>query len=240
MWSKARVNIKEGTALQTIIGNTTPGGTVAIVLYLSGFLMCLRAMIIVRARMDYFSFSCEYPVFWLIAAWCLLLLGFTREINLHTFFTRFVRILAQEEGWYLERRTLQAGVLIAVCGMGLGVLGVAVWFLHGARWPYLLAFGGILFLIGYAVARLVSFHYVDVLLAQEFGGITLNHFVELGATLCVIAAAWRAAPPLRFTSEIAIPLAPSQPAAAPADITPAPGTTHKNPEIGSYNKRKAC
>jgi len=182
--------------LRSFVVNPSLTGLCIIVLYLIGFLVCLRATVIVRIRMAYSSPSYEYPLFWLLTAWCMLLLGLSRELNIHLWLTHSIRMLAREEGWYLERRPFQIGVLIAVCVTSMGFLGFVSWYLRATRWPYLLAFFGIVFVIGFSVVRLVSFHDLDVFLAQKYGGITLNRIVEIGAILCVILAGWWA-PPVR-------------------------------------------
>lgn len=178
------------------IGNPTPGGTLAIVLYLMAFLLCLRAMIIVRARKDYASPSHEYPAFWLLAAWCLLLLGFARQLNLHPWLSQTIKTLARQQGWYLHRRPFQTYTILALAAAGLLGLALAGWHLRHARWPYLVVFTAILFLIAFTGVRFISLHNLDHFLAHKvFGQVSVNRLVEGTASLCVILAAARAAPP---------------------------------------------
>jgi len=127
--------------------------------------------------------------FWLLFTGFLLFLGINKQLDLQTWLTLFGRHLAEEEGWYAQRRAVQAAFvgLVAI----LGASGLAFLWRWGRRdvRHYRLALCGGVFLACFIVIRAASFHYVDKMLALQFSNVTVNCTLELGGIFCVAIAA---------------------------------------------------
>jgi len=129
--------------------------------------------------------------FWLLFTGFLLFLGINKQLDLQTWLTLFGRHLAEDEGWYAQRRAVQAVFVGLVAILGASGL-VFLW-----RWGrgdvrhYRLALCGGVFLACFIVIRAASFHYVDKMLSLQFSNVTLNCTLELGGIFCVAIAAAR-------------------------------------------------
>jgi len=132
--------------------------------------------------------------FWLLFTGFLLFLGINKQLDLQTWLTLFGRHLAEDEGWYAQRRGVQAAFVALIAMLGASGL-IALW-----RWGkrdvrhYRLALCGGVFLACFIVIRAASFHYVDQMLALRFSNVTVNCTLELGGIFCVAIAAaknWR-------------------------------------------------
>ena len=130
-------------------------------------------------------------VFWCLFTCFLLLLGFNKQLDLQTWLTLLGKHLAEEEGWYAQRRNFQAAFIAPIAIVGVVGL-IASWRLASktVRHSRLALLGGI-FLGCFILIRAASFHYVDQMLGLRFNNVTLNCILELGGIFCVAIAAWR-------------------------------------------------
>jgi len=133
-------------------------------------------------------------LFWLLLTGFLLFLGINKQLDLQTWLTLFGRHLAEDEGWYGQRRAVQAAFVAFVAILGLsGLVFLWQWARRDVRHSRLALCGGV-FLACFIVIRAASFHYVDEMLALHFSNITVNCTLELGGIFCVAIAAaknWR-------------------------------------------------
>lgn len=124
---------------------------------------------------------------WFLGAALLVVLGANTLLRLDQLVLLVARETATQQGWYLDRRTLQS----VVVGMGAfaGLLLVswlrtrldAVWFYCG--WSVL----GMCLLAGLLVTRGVSFHYTDLLLEFRLAGLSAGRALELvGLSLVLV------------------------------------------------------
>lgn len=137
---------------------------------------------------------------WLMMAGLLFALGINKQLDLQSLVTDLGRILAHEQGWYEQRRTVQVAFIGIVGLLGAMGLGFVVWLARGQLRDFRLALGGMVFLGAFVLARASSFHHVDILIHTELVGVQLNWVFELtGIALVGIAAGrrlWKARVPL--------------------------------------------
>ena len=125
--------------------------------------------------------------FWGSVALFLLVLAINKQLDLQSLFTQLGRDLAEQQGWYAERRNIQFLFIVAVGTMGvLGTLSLAV-LLRSVLRNVLGAVAGIGWLVTFIIVRASSFHHVDHLLGV--GALKLNWLLELGGIALIAVSA---------------------------------------------------
>lgn len=165
------------------IGDPTPVGWLTVGAYLAAAYACWRAALRRgggrRSR-----------AFWWILALSLLGLGLNKQLDLQSALTVWGRRLAIAQGWYQDRRPVQAA-FIAALGLA-GLVGFAL--LLGLSRPLTrgrtLALAGLVFLISFVLIRAASFHHVDRVLGASLAGLRWNGILELSGITCVGSGAW--------------------------------------------------
>src|SRR5436305_2257091 len=138
------------------IGDPTLIGWLTAAAYFLATFFCWRATLASRRH----GHQSE-GLFWFLFTGFLLFLGFNKQLDLQTWFTLFGKHLAEQEGWYAQRRVVQAAFIVLI-----GVLGICVWILlwrlaRNNVQHHLLALAGGVFLGCFILIRAASFHYVD-------------------------------------------------------------------------------
>jgi hypothetical protein len=131
--------------------------------------------------------------FWLALACLMVALGINKQLDLQSLVTQIGRDVISARNLYGQRRSLQAGFIVAVALVCASSLAVFFWAARHAqhrRWPALV---GILFIFGFVVIRASSFHHVDAFLAARLGGLKWNWILELSGISVVSVAAFRVA-----------------------------------------------
>ncbi|HEV8608387.1 MAG TPA: hypothetical protein VGQ99_23845 [Tepidisphaeraceae bacterium] len=132
------------------------------------------------------------PSFWFTLCAVLVLLGINKQLDLQSCLTQIGRDLSKSEGWYENRRAVQAIFVLLISLLGLATIAATYWYIHSAWRRYRLAFFGIVYLVTFVIIRATSFHHIDIFLQSTLGGIYFNHILELGGILFIAYAAWRA------------------------------------------------
>lgn len=118
-------------------------------------------------------------------------LGINKQLDLQTLLTEIGRVMAHGQGWYEQRRVVQAVFIVAVLALGCVGAGVVWWLSRGSLAELWLALAGTVFLLTFIVIRAASFHHVDVLIGTRILGLRLNWIFELGGIGMVALAAHR-------------------------------------------------
>jgi hypothetical protein len=171
------------------IGDPTIGGWLTVLAYGASACICWSA-----ARRAAMGRAAGLKWFWLFFAAGLLLLGVNKQLDLQTWLTLTAKDWFIEEGWYGQRRLVQAIFIggVAVSGVA-GLLGLRRMAGQLTR-PVLIALGGGIFLFTFILIRASSFHHVDKMLGLSFGALKINWLLELGSILCIAIGAWRFRP----------------------------------------------
>lgn len=181
-----------------LIGNWSPGigdptlaGWLTVLLYFAAAGSAWRLLRNWKGRGTATMAQHHERWFWRALLLALLLLGVNKQLDLQTAFTEMGRMLSDRQGWYENRRQVQAAFIAGVAIMGLTVLAMALhltWHAPGAtRW----ALAGGVCLSVFVVIRATSLHHVDAALAVQWAGLQVNWLLEIGGLLVIIAGAWR-------------------------------------------------
>jgi hypothetical protein len=156
-----------------------------------------------RAR----SNSSLWPTFWLLTAAIFLIMAIGRAVDLGDLLTRIGRDQAYAQGWYDNRRKIQAIVVAGVGALWVVTVAVALWRVPARQRRYLPAAIAVFTLMCFVGVRTISLHQVDALMYhRDFAGAQIGTVGELALlALAVIVTAWP--PPLGSSVEYRRPAA---------------------------------
>ncbi|MDX8349213.1 isopropylmalate isomerase [Cognatiyoonia sp. IB215446] len=162
------------------IGDPTLIGWATVVAYALGGVLALVVVIRNPGRAR---------LFWLIVMALLCALAINKQLDLQSALTAAARCLAQAQGWYENRRSVQIAFILFVAVAAL-VAGLTLAWVMRRQMPQIwLALLGLCLLLGFVAVRAAGFHHMDRLIGFEIGGIRLNWLLELGGiTLIAVNA----------------------------------------------------
>ncbi|MES2460323.1 MAG: hypothetical protein V4671_07055 [Armatimonadota bacterium] len=99
--------------------------------------------------------------------------------------TEMVRQQSRVEGWYNDRRDLQAAAVKAIPLAGAVAAMGLLWWVRRFWKRYLLVLVTLIFLVCFAAIQAVSFHNIDYLLRSQVGGATIKTWINLFGLLLV-------------------------------------------------------
>lgn len=165
-------------------GDPTILGWLTVVLYLVAGIACYgagrRGRSIAKQRL-----------FWWVLSGFVIVLGINKQLDLQSLLTDFAKALARAQGWYDNRRVVQAAF---VAGFGLGGVAFALFMARLARtggWPAWMALAGLALVVCYVVLRAATFNH----LAGDSPVLSMGAALELVGTLAISYAGyskWRA------------------------------------------------
>ncbi|MDX8353118.1 isopropylmalate isomerase [Cognatiyoonia sp. IB215182] len=118
--------------------------------------------------------------FWVVVTGLLCLLAINKQLDLQSALTAAARCLAQAQGWYEDRRSVQVAFIFFVAAAAL-VLGLTLAWTMRRQLPQIwLALLGLCLLLGFVAIRAAGFHHMDRLIGFEIGGVRMNWLLELG------------------------------------------------------------
>jgi len=124
-------------------------------------------------------------LFWAMLTLWFVILGVNKRFDLETWLTEFGRQIALDHGWYHERWQLQEMLVIGIVLGGVSVLAALLCLTRSLLPRHVLAFVGTVLLACFVLARTLSFHHLDDILAIELLGLRLRSLVELTGIICV-------------------------------------------------------
>ncbi len=169
------------------LGDPTIFGWFTVVAYLVAASVCFQ-----RARDEFAAIPPEtgtLKAFWLGAAILLFLLAINKQMDFQTLLTAAGRCLARAQGWYEERRSIQASFIIGLLVVSAGFFGLALWALRRHIRREWLVLTGFFILIVFVLMRASSFHHMDQFINTRLWGIRMNWLFELGALGMIVAGA---------------------------------------------------
>ena len=166
------------------IGDPTPMGWITVAAYVAAAVLAWRNVGAARR-------TAVPASFWIALTALMVVLGLNKQLDLQTWLSEAGRDLAIEQGWWAERRSVQATfiALLAVAALVVVVGARAYW---ATLWhEYRAAFVGVCLLLTFIVIRAASFHHVDMILRSDLGATSLHRVLEIVGVLVVAAAsAW--------------------------------------------------
>jgi uncharacterized membrane protein YfcA len=129
-------------------------------------------------------------VFWIGMGLFLAFMAVNKQLDLQIWITATGRCIAREEGWYRQRRQVQAEfVLMLAIGLGITFATLLVWLRRSLR-RNIVALVGLLVLSAFILQSAVSIHHLDRALHLEIGLVPAHQWVEIcGVTLILIGIA---------------------------------------------------
>jgi hypothetical protein len=165
------------------IGDPTIGGWVTVVLYFFAVWSTWKTA---------HSAASSERQLWRTISILFVGLGINKQLDLQTAFTELGRMIAFDEGWYGERRTVQ---LWFVMGVVLICIFIAIILLIWARKspiPTWLALIGTTTVLAFVLIRAASFHHIDRFIGDRILGLKWNWVLEMsGIAIVIIASEWR-------------------------------------------------
>jgi hypothetical protein len=135
-----------------------------------------------------------WPTFWLLTAAVFLAMAVGRAVDLGGLATELGRSEARAQGWYADRRRIQAIVIGLLGATWLVVVAVSLLRVPARRRRYLPAALAVFTLMCFVGVRLISLHQVDGLLyRRDIAGAQVGALAEL--FLLAVAVALVAWPP---------------------------------------------
>ncbi len=131
-------------------------------------------------------------LFWVFLAIGLGFLTINKQLDLQSFMTAIARCAAQAQGWYEDRRALQAAFLLWLGLLVFLACCFLLWLLRGTMKRSALPLLGGLLVVCYVLIRAVSFHAVDklihVTLPAGAGRVSMNFLFEVPGPLVILAS----------------------------------------------------
>ena len=128
-------------------------------------------------------------IFWWTCTALLVLLGFNKQLDLQGYITSAGRALAKQEGWFPERRLVQAAFILALCILAAGMLASLVIWLRRSAGTVKIAALGIVLLFAFVLMRAASFHHMDVWVTRDLAGMRSGWWLELAGIIVIALSA---------------------------------------------------
>lgn len=171
-----RACIARGWAPQ--IGDPEITGWLTVVSYLICFALACRIVVRRPAPAAY--------GLWRVLAVLMLVLAVNKQLDLQTALTATGRCLAQAQGWYDNRQTVQLAFILALLlAVSTALVATLIALRHKLRGNGL-AILGMGVLGAFVMVRAVGFHHVDMLINRDFANVKFNFLFE-NAGLVLIA-----------------------------------------------------
>lgn len=159
------------------------GWFTAVAYFITGFL-CIACARQIGTGISVENVTLQYRLWWFIAI-VLLLLGINKQLDLQTLITEIGKVVAKRQGWYEQRRIVQALFIAGiVCGGFFSLLLIGRAFQNVWK-ENRLALGGLVALMSFICIRAISFHGIDRMLGLKLSGFELNGVLELGGITCI-------------------------------------------------------
>lgn len=127
--------------------------------------------------------------FWAVVAVAMVVLGINKQLDLQTWLIEHARRAAFDEGWYDQRRRVQAVFVVGIAAAGFAATAWGARQLRGVAHHVALALVGLGAIVSFVAVRAASLHQIDHLLS--LGPIRLNTVLELGGIGLVALAGLR-------------------------------------------------
>lgn len=163
-----------------VIGDPNLTGWLTVLAYLACAVLCLRVW-----RRDPPARG-----FWGVLVLLMLLLAINKQLDLQSAMTAAGRCLAKAQGWYGNRRAIQADFILALLALTSAGLLAGLWLMRRSLRQNGLALIGLSVLAGFVMIRAIGFHRFDQLIGTMQFGVRTNYLFEnAGLLLIAINAA---------------------------------------------------
>jgi hypothetical protein len=161
------------------IGDPTLIGWLTVLAYFVTAFLCLLCARKINKSAKNPSKYLSHHWWWYFLAIMMLLLGINKQLDLQSWLTITGKEIAQVQGWYEQRRQVQAlfiACIVSIFICSSVVISQIIEFPQPINWLSVLGF---LFLGSFVVIRAVSFHGIDYFLGFSLVGLKMNWLLEL-------------------------------------------------------------
>lgn len=127
--------------------------------------------------------------FWSMVSLLMLLLGINKQLDLQSLLTEMGRQIARHQGWMEQRRVVQFWFIVCFSTISMAGFVCFALIMRDLFRRFILAFIGLLFLLGFIIIRAASFHHFDEVLHSRIWMLKMNWVFELTGIFTVLAAA---------------------------------------------------
>lgn len=169
------------------IGDPTIVGWLTVAVYFVVALICFKTAFMSRSERN---LSTRYPekslrIFWLGLTFLLIFLGINKQLDLQTLFTQIGRDIAIEQGWYKDRRIVQAAFIIFMGLAGMISLTVLLKTFRHIHSSIKITLSGCVILFVFILMRAASFHHMSIFFDMESSCTRMNWLLELGGLIII-------------------------------------------------------
>lgn len=172
------------------IGDPTVAGWVVCALYAGAAVTAI--VVLQRARFDQ-NHRRQTRVLWGTIAVVMAALALNKQLDLQSLLTALGRCLAQDQGWYEDRRLVQRDFMIALASLAAMAGGALFWMLRGSLRQNLLPLSGMAALASFIVIR--GGHFFHIFVTNEVFDDFLLHLLtsslELLCPVLILVAGWQ-------------------------------------------------
>lgn len=175
---------------QLVIGDPNPTGWAIAATYA---LAAAAAMIVLRRAPFDPVHRRQAQVLWGMIALLMTALALNKQLDLQSLMTALGRCLAQEQGWYVNRRIVQRDFIFGLIALAALIGAAMFWMLRGMILQNLLPLLGLAALAGFVLIR--AGHLLHIFVPDQIAADYLLHdltsILEVLCPALIIAAAWR-------------------------------------------------
>ena len=117
-------------------------------------------------------------MFWAILVILLIILAINKQLDIQSALTIAGKCLATAQGWYANRRIVQASFIAVLITIILIGLVIAMFSLRGVLFSNLFALLGLATVLSFVMVRAVSIHHFDYFIGAKNFGISNNFLLE--------------------------------------------------------------
>ena len=189
MWSTIAEILSCGRETSILFGGdpTFTGWITTVAYFLAASLA--GAVVIRRVQVSPRSSPSAPSGFWLALAVGLTGLGVNKQLDLQTWFTAVGRCVAQQGGWFDDRRAIEYWFLILTALAGLAALLLLARWFRRSRIHEWAAFAGVACLIAFVLIREGSFYHVEPFTVGGLLGASPESVLELAGIILVSISA---------------------------------------------------
>jgi len=174
------------------MGDPTAAGWAITIGYLLGLALCLWNLFLTRYESPSPGRR-RHALFWIALSALMLGLGLNKQLDLQTWLWLAGKHIAREQGWYEQRRAVQAIFVGGIGLSGLALLSLFYWLVRDDLRRHLAALLGITSLLSFVSVAAASLHHIDVVLGWRYAQLSIGRTLEAGGVLLVCASALHAA-----------------------------------------------
>lgn len=149
-------------------------------------------MVLLRRPFDPGYFR-QLAILWGLIAVLMTVLALNKQLDLQSLMTALGRCLAQEQGWYENRRLVQRDFILSLIVIAVLISAALFWMLRGTIRQNLLVLAGLAALAGFILIR--AGHLLHVFVPDDMFADLLLHratsILEIACPALIIIAAWR-------------------------------------------------